>query len=485
MTFKVLTADTGRILYRSQVRPADDPTRPNLRLTDLFDGEPPSKIFVRSKNDPDTAEDFSNLDPDSGEIDQDVTPSMVHVDTSELIGKTFLMDTIEDGTKHRARIVEMIEDHQHSTLNSKEHVKFRLSVNNDQYEEIMSYGEILTHINKDEEQEVLWRYKRIMGHQGPLSPHDEGYNGSAYNVQVEWENGEITYEPLNVIAADDPVSCAIYARDHGLLDTPGWKRFKRIAKRQQKLLRMANQAKLRSYRTAPRFKYGYEIPRNYEHALFLDRRNGNTKWQDANRLEFDQLNDYSTFEDIGHSSTTTPPAGYKKIRVHLVFDVKHDGRHKVRCVADGHLTDIPVDSVYSGVVSLRGLRIMLFLAELNDLEVWATDIGNAYLEAHTKEKLYIIAGSEFGDKQGRILIIKKALYGLRSSGKRWHERFADCLRNEGFQPCKAEPDIWIRPSTDNSCYEMVAVYVDDLAIGMKPRTPKPSWKLLSRSTSSS
>jgi hypothetical protein len=40
----------------------------------------------------------------------------------------------------------------------------------------------------------------------------------------EWENGEVSYEPLHMIAADDPVMCAIYAKDHGLLDTDGWKR---------------------------------------------------------------------------------------------------------------------------------------------------------------------------------------------------------------------------------------------------------------------
>jgi hypothetical protein len=28
------------------------------------------------------------------------------------------------------------------------------------------------------------------------------------------------------------------------------------------------------------------------------------------------------------------PNGYKKICVHLVNDVKHDGQHKARCVAD-------------------------------------------------------------------------------------------------------------------------------------------------------
>lgn len=473
MTFKILTDDTHRVIMRSQVRPADDPTRPNLRLTDLFDGEPPSKVFVRSKFDPDKASDYPNLDPTTGEVEQVTKTTMIPVDTSELVdtnelvGRTFLLDQQEDGTIHRARIVDMIHDHEYELSKNPEHIKFKLSVNNDKYEELMTYGEVLNHINKDTEQEVLWRYKKISGHQGPLTSRDKDYKGSAYNVLVEWENGEISYEPLKVIMADDPITCAIYARENGLLDTPGWKTLKKWGRRDKVLQRQANQAKLRSFNTAPRFKYGFELPKNFEHALFLDNRNGNTKWQDANDLEFGQLFEYKTFIDLGHFKEVKAPTGYKKIRVHLVFDVKHDGRHKVRVVADGHLTDIPVDSVYSGVVSLRGLRIMLFLAELNDLEVWATDIGNAYLEAKTQEKLYIIAGPEFGKLHGHILIIDKALYGLRSSGKRWHERFADCLRKEGFESCKIEPDLWIRPAEDKSCYEMIAVYVDDLAFGMK------------------
>ena len=49
------------------------------------------------------------------------------------------------------------------------------------------------------------------------------------------------------------------------------------------------------------------------------------------------------------------PKGFQKIKVYLVFDVKHDGRHKSRLVSRGDLTKIPLDSVYAGVVSLRGL----------------------------------------------------------------------------------------------------------------------------------
>ncbi len=63
----------------------------------------------------------------------------------------------------------------------------------------------------------------------------------------------------------------------------------------------------------------------------------------------------------------------------------------------------------------------MLLAELNGLKVEAADVGNAYLEAYTKEKVYIVAGPEFGDRQGHVLIIIKALYGLRTSGARFHE----------------------------------------------------------------
>jgi len=117
----------------------------------------------------------------------------------------------------------------------------------------------------------------------------------------------------------------------------------------------------------------------------IDECNGNTKWQDATKLELASMEAYQVFKDQGYKAIPLP--GYKAIRVHLIYDVKHDGRHKARLVADGHLTDIPDDSVYSSVVSLCGLRILLFLAELNGLKVWDTDIGNEYIEALTSENV--------------------------------------------------------------------------------------------------
>ena len=74
----------------------------------------------------------------------------------------------------------------------------------------------------------------------------------------------------------------------------------------------------------------------------------------------------------------------------------------------------------------------MFLAELNGIELWGTDILSAYLEAYTKEKLYVTADPEFGELQGHTLIVTKALYGLRTSGARWAEVMEDSLRDLGW-----------------------------------------------------
>ena len=72
----------------------------------------------------------------------------------------------------------------------------------------------------------FWNFKRLVGHEGPLKASDPEHKSSRYNVLVEWENGEITPEPLNVFGKDEPVTCAVYAREHGLLEEEGWRRFK-------------------------------------------------------------------------------------------------------------------------------------------------------------------------------------------------------------------------------------------------------------------
>jgi hypothetical protein len=362
----------------------------------------------------------------------------------------------------RLRIVEILNQDDEERLQDPLLIRFRAINGQDTYEEIVSYNQVLNHLDDDDGNEGIWHFRRISGHQGPLKPSDERYNGSKWNLRVEWENGEVTYEPLRIIGKSDPVSVAIYGRDNNLLHLDGWKRFEKLAKRQKKLIRLANQAKLESFRNRVVYKFGIQVPQNHAQAMAIDEANGNHFWRDAEETELSQIDEYSVFTDLGFKGE---PPGFKKIRVHMVYDVKHDLRRKARLVADGNLTQVPLDSVYSSVVSLRGLRLTLFLAELNQLETWCTDVGNAYLEAFTDEKIYIVAGNEFGPREGHTLLIHKALYGLRSSGARWWERFSEVLVDMGFFPSKAENDIWMRDKGDH--YEYIARYVDDLAIASR------------------
>ena len=62
----------------------------------------------------------------------------------------------------------------------------------------------------------LYKLRVIVGHEGPLEVTDSNWIGSKWNVQVNWETGEISFEPLSVIAADDPITFAAYAKEKNL-----------------------------------------------------------------------------------------------------------------------------------------------------------------------------------------------------------------------------------------------------------------------------
>lgn len=213
----------------------------------------------------------------------------------------------------------------------------------------------------------------------------------------------------------------------------------------------------------PVYMFGHLVPRNHDQAMELDNNNGNNHWKQAEILELVQIHEYRTFLDKEKNASI--PDGYQQIKVHFAYAVKYDGRYKARLVVGGHLTNTPVDSVYSSGVSLRCLRLVVFLGELNDFKVCATNNGNTYLEFKTKEKVCIVAGPGFRDLEGHTLVILKAFYGHRSSGVRWHGRFADTLHDKGFFPSKAEDDIWMRSNGDSN--EYITIYVNDLCIVAK------------------
>ena len=112
------------------------------------------------------------------------------------------------------------------------------------------------------------------------------------------------------------------------------------------------------------------------------------------------------------------------------------------------------------------------MAALNGLNISACDIQNAYLTAKCREKIYTIAGPEFGSEEGSVMIIKMALYGLKPSGAAFRSKLANVIYELGYRSSLADPDVWMRPAIkpDGSrYYEYMLCYVDDiLAIGIDP-----------------
>ena len=479
LTWRILTEDTQKIIIRSGVRRALRTTTNQRLASPSGEGTTlpfPISYSQQSQNslplDPLDAStpNFEHFVKSQTGEDEDNPIPMANIDIPNLLGRSFLLPPEDNGERHMAKVID-IDDHG-QTL---EDIKFMLKINKDQAEEIMSYNQLMDYIQKgtdaEEDPDSLFKFRDIVAHQGPYESTDPNHKGSKYNVMVEWESGEVTYEPLTLISKDDPITCAVYAKKHDLLDTTGWKHLKRYAKTSKRLIRAVKQSRIRQVRASARYQHGFQVPKDYNDAMRLDKENGNTHWQDAIDLELTQIHEYKVFKDTGkaqfHNGKVVIPDGFQKIRVHFVYAVKHDGRFKARLVADGHLTKEPVESIYSGVVSLRSLRMVVFLSQLNNLEIWGADVGNAYLEAYTDEKLCIIAGPEFKELQGHLLIMVKALYGTRSGGARWHDRLFDILQELKSKPSKADPDVWMRPEPGGTCYEYIAVYVDDLAIAAK------------------
>ena len=101
---------------------------------------------------------------------------------------------------------------------------------------------------------------------------------------------------------------------------------------------------------------------------------------------------------------------------------------------------------------------------------WATDIGNTYFEVVTSEKVFISAGPNFGELKGHLLIIYKALYGLRLSGKLFGQLLEEFLKEFGFNPSLVETTIYMQKCPTANNYKYKATNVDDLCMIMKKNT---------------
>ena len=248
-----------------------------------------------------------------------------------------------------------------------------------------------------------------------------------WEMCVRWKDGSHDWVALKDLKESYPVQLAEYATNNRIHNEPAFAWWVPYVKRK----RAAMISKLKSKYWQRTHKYGIRIPKSVDEARRIDEENGDTLWMDAVRLEM--ANVRMAFEE--YEGDPADLIGYQEITGHMVFDVKlgENFRRKARYCADGHKTETPASVTYSTVVSRDSVRIILTIAALNELDVLGADIQNAYLTAPNREKCWMRAGPEFGADQGKVFIVVRALYGLKSAGASFRAFISQKLDEMGFK----------------------------------------------------
>ena len=202
--------------------------------------------------------------------------------------------------RERATISEHVKDLYQQQVSREDQLRFKLKIDGDQLDDLISYNQLMEYLEDKTDtgplEDGLYRFKCIKDHKGPYTSSDPEYNGSSYNLLIEWETGEQTWEPLSNIIASYPYTYAVYDKEHDLLNTTGWKLLKIHARTARRLIRTLKKSKYRQARASRKYKHGWEVPRDYAHALQLDIHNGNNKWKEAIDLEIEQIKEYQVLK---------------------------------------------------------------------------------------------------------------------------------------------------------------------------------------------
>ena len=288
-----------------------------------------------------------------------------------------------------------------------------------------------------------------------------------WELLCQWRDGSSDWIDLKHVKDSNPIQLAEYAVANRIQEEPAFKWW--VSETLRTRNRIIAKVKSRYWKTS--HKYGVRLPHSVQEALQIDKETGTDFWWKAIQKEMKKVmiafefDDGLTPDQVRQNKATY--VAFQEIKCHMIFDVKMDLTRKARFVAGGHMTEAPASITYSSVVSRDSVRLAFLIAALNDIEIIACDVGNAYLNAPCREKVWFVAGPEFGSRQGTVVKVVRALYGLKSSGAAWREMFNSTVLEMGFVPTIADPDVYRRANAKEDgfkYYEYMLVYVDDVLI---------------------
>ena len=171
------------------------------------------------------------------------------------------------------------------------------------------------------------------------------------------------------------------------------------------------------------------------------------------------------------------PAGANVVGCKWVFKIKRDAnghivRRKARLVAQGFSQVEGVDyfDTYAPVAKLASTHTVLALAARHDFELHQVDIKGAYLNGELTDDEVVYMKHPPGYKTPgsgtRVLRLRKTLYGLKQSGRRWYQKFKEILCDRmGFSQCEVDQAVFFRH--EDGSFMIVVIHVDDCSLTAK------------------
>lgn len=220
-------------------------------------------------------------------------------------------------------------------------------------------------------------------------------------------------------------------------------------------------------------RYGYsnmciteEIPDDASGLSLDEALNGPEKeqWLKAVNEEIQCFEDNNAWElvDIPVSGTVVKCKWVLKKK----FDSDSNVRYRARLVAKGFMQKkgVDYDETFSPVVRHATLRLLFALAIKLNLDITHLDVTTAFLNGDLEETIFMQKPEGFPDSQanGKVLKLKKAIYGLKQSSRAWYKKVDDCLLGIGYKRSKVESCLYTK--INNGCITIVTLYVDDFFV---------------------
>lgn len=194
----------------------------------------------------------------------------------------------------------------------------------------------------------------------------------------------------------------------------------------------------------------------------VNKSNEKSKWYDAMKEEINCMKNKNVFELVKRPRNVPVIPAMWVYRVKFKIDGSVD-KYKARLVALGNKQSPDNEFNYSPVINQLSLRTVLAYACKNKMHVHQLDVCSAYLNSDLDEPIYLEQPLGFqDDKKNHVWLLKKAIYGLRSSALKWYETITEILTEMKFKRTSADECVFVRNL--NNVLVIIAVYVDDIII---------------------